>query len=182
MSWAFTAVAAITAVSAFVSAQGQKAQAQAQSAMYDYEAAIAERNKIVAEQDRLQAIRTAQIEAEDKARENRRRLSSIRAAYGSSGLEMSGTPLEVLSDSAVEMALDERRIKYEGKVRGREGALRALGLQESAAMSNLSSENAKLTGRMAVAGTYAKAGASIATSAYGEFGGKSTTGKEGAKS
>lgn len=51
-------------------------------------------------------------DAEDQARENRKQIGQIRAAYGASGLEMSGSPLDVLVDTASEQDLDVRRIKY----------------------------------------------------------------------
>jgi hypothetical protein len=68
---------------------------------------------------------TARIASEDKMREHRRRVSAYRAAIGSSGIEMTGTPLDVLADSSEEMALDVRRISYEGDVKGREGVVRS---------------------------------------------------------
>lgn len=150
----------------FMAYRAAEQQADAQEAMYDYNRQVAERNEKIARQDRIQAIRTAQIEAEDKRRENRRKLSSIRAAYGSSGLELSGTPLEVLSDSSIEMALDERRVEYEGEVRAREGALRVLGLKDDQNIARASAQNAKAAGSIAkasaVVNTAVNAGESIA--------------------
>lgn len=150
----------------FMAYRAAEQQADAQEAMYNYQAQVAERNQKIAQQDRIQAIRTAQIEAEDKRRENRRKLASIRAAYGSSGLELSGTPLEVLSDSSVEMALDERRVEYEGEVRAREGALRILGIKDDQNIATASAKNAKAAGSIAktaaIVNTAVSAGESMA--------------------
>lgn len=145
MAWAIPI--ALTVVGGFVSASGaqQAAQAQANAAMRD--AAIAERNKKIVDQDRQQAVRTAQIAAEDKRRENRRNLAAIRAAYGSSGFELTGSPLDVLADTSIEMALDERRVEYEGYVRNREGALEMLYLQEDADESRLLAKEYKRAGK-----------------------------------
>lgn len=87
--------------------------------------ASAKANAQALREQRKQDIQTAQIAAEDQNRENRRRLSAYRAAYGSSGIELAGSPLDVLSDTSMEMALDSRRIEYEGQVRGRESESRA---------------------------------------------------------
>lgn len=150
----------------FMAYRAAEQQADAQEAMFDYNRQVAERNEKIARQDRIQAIRTSQIEAEDKRRENRRKLSSIRAAYGSSGLELSGSPLEVLSDSSIEMALDERRVEYEGEVRAREGALRVLGLKDDQNIARASAQNAKAAGSIAkasaIVNTAVNAGESIA--------------------
>lgn len=65
-------------------------QGQAVSAAAKRDAQIAERNRELANQDRIQAIRTADIAAADKRRDNLRQMAALRAGYGASGLEMSG--------------------------------------------------------------------------------------------
>lgn len=136
-------------VGGFVSAIGAMQSANAQAQASEYNASIAERNKILADQDRQRNIETARIAAEDKARENRRLLSTIRNNYGSTGLELAGSPIDALADSSIEMALDVRRIEHEGQVKGREGALRMLGLQEEATMARAAAKNQRASGRMA---------------------------------
>lgn len=144
----FAAVAiGMTLVSGAISAAGAMQAADAQAQAYERQADIAERNKRVADQDRLQAVRTAQLAAEDKRRANRRQMAAIRAAYGSSGFELAGSPLDVLADTSVEMALDERRVEYEGTVRNREGALQMLYLQEDADTDRASASNTRTAGR-----------------------------------
>lgn len=138
--------AGMSIVSGVMGFAGAITSGNAQRAAANRQAAIDERNKILANQDRIQAINTARIDAEDKRRENRRQLASIRASFGSSGLEVAGTPLDVLADTSIEMALDERRIEYEGQVKGREGALKILGLQESADTSRAAGSSAHKAG------------------------------------
>lgn len=146
----------------FMAYRAADQQAEAQQDMYNYQAAVAERNAVIANQDRIQAIRTAEIAAADKARENRRKLAATRAAFGNTGLEMSGSPLEVLADSSVELAIDQRRVQYEGKVRGREGALRVLGLKDDANIARASASNAKAAGQIAKASVIVNTGVKIA--------------------
>ena len=115
-----------------ISAVGMIQSANAQSAAARHNAQLADRDAIVAEQNRKLALRTARIDAEDKRRNSRRVLASIRAQYGASGLSLAGSPLDVLEDTAVEQELDAQRVEFEGRARGREGALQALGLQKDA--------------------------------------------------
>jgi hypothetical protein len=133
-------VMGLQAFGAVVGAVGALAQgAAAQSA--------AEFNADMAEQDRRRAVATAQIAEEDARRDNVRRLSTMRANLGASGLELSGSPLEVLADTTNEMALDERRIMDEGRVRSRD--------------LKIKSEGYRMEGRAARTASYFQAGSSL---------------------
>lgn len=161
--------AGATILGGAVSAMGaiQAGNAQASAAMRDE--AIAERNAKIANQDRIQAVRTAQTASEDKARANRRQLASLRAAYGSSGFELAGSSLDVLADTSTEMALDERRIEYEGTVRNREGALQMLYLSEDADQSRRAAKNYVKAGRIS-AGASLFSTAGSAANGYSQYG------------
>ncbi|RTL04992.1 hypothetical protein EKK58_09300 [Candidatus Dependentiae bacterium] len=135
----FASSIASTAMSFF----GAISQGNAERAAYNRQAAIDERNRELANQDRIRSEQLSRQAAEDKRRENRRTMSALRAAYGSSGIEMAGTPLDILADASTEMALDERRIEDEGRVTNREYALKMLGLDESADMNRAAGKNAK---------------------------------------
>lgn len=152
----------LTLFSGVMSAAAAQQQAAAEAQAYSTQAQIAERNRILADQDRIQAVRTAQIAEEDKARENRRNLASIRAAYGTSGLEMAGSPLDVLSDSSIEMALDQKRVGYDAYIQNREGAIKMIGYSEEAAQAKVAAKNAKIAGRMKAMGSLIGAGADAA--------------------
>jgi len=156
----------LTLVSGVMSAAGAMQQASAEAQAYKTQAQIAERNRVIADQDRIQAVRTAQIAEEDKARENRRNLASMRAAYGSTGLELAGSPLDVLSDTSVEMALDQQRTGYDQYIQNREGAIKMLGLTEDAAQARAAAKNAMTAGRMkAVSSLLSSAGSAASMGA-----------------
>lgn len=144
--------AVASAVSGVIGAFGAIQSANAQAAAAEYNAKISERNAAIADQNRKQAIETSEIAASDKRRENRRVLASMRAAYGTSGLELAGSPLDVLEDTAVEQELDTQRVKYEGRLRAREGAIQMLGLREDATLSRMEGKAAKTAGYIGAAG------------------------------
>lgn len=142
-----TAIAASLAAAA-VGGYGAYTSGQAAAASAKANAQLADANAKIAAQDRLNDIETARIASEDKRRENRRIFAANRAALGSSGLELAGSPLDVLTDTSMEMALDERRVEYEGQVRGREGAIKILGLGNEAALSRASASASKTAGML----------------------------------
>jgi len=144
--------AVASAVSGVIGALGAIQSANAQAAAAEYNAKISERNAVIADQNRKQAVETSEIAASDKRRENRRVLASMRAAYGTSGLDLAGSPLDVLEDTAVEQELDTQRVRYEGRLRAREGAIQMLGLHEDATLSLMEGKAAKTAGYIGAAG------------------------------
>lgn len=102
-----------------------QAQADAQADAAEQNARIAEYNRQVAERNKNTALAEADAEARDVARDNRRQLASIRAAYGASGLSLEGSPLDVMTDTALEQELDVNKTRYKGQ-------LRAIGYQDEA--------------------------------------------------
>jgi len=136
-----------------IGAIGAIQSGNAASAAASYNAKTADRDAVVADQNRKLAITQSRIDAEDTRRDNRRTLASIRANYGASGLSMAGSPLDVLEDTAVEQELDARRVEYEGRARGREGALQMLGLGESAALDRAEAKTSKTAGYLSGFGT-----------------------------
>lgn len=133
-------------VSGVVGAMGAIQSANAQAAAADYNAQIQERNMVIADQNRKQAVTTADIDADEKRRENRKTLAAMRAAYGSSGVELAGSPLEVLSDAATELELGASRTAYEGKVANREGGLQMLASSEQATLDHMEADSAQDAG------------------------------------
>lgn len=129
-----------------VGAVGSLQEGAANSAAALADADAAEANAITADQDRVQALRTAKIAKEDKARENRRTLASMRAAFGASGGDLMGSPIEVLEDTAAELSLDELRLEDEGRARNREGGLAIMNYKREAGMSRARAKNARTAG------------------------------------
>lgn len=131
-------VAAVTLLSGVVGAIGSLQQAAAAKAAGEYEAAVAERNKKI-------ALQQAEAEMVDQRRENRRQLSQIRALYGSSGLELAGSPLDVIEDSAAEGAYDVEKVGYQGK-------LRAIEQTDKANLARMKADSASKAGYIGAAG------------------------------
>lgn len=138
--------AVFSVVSGVVGAIGAMQSASAQAQAAEYNAAVQRRNAVIAEQNRKQDVQTAEIDADEKRRDNRRTLSTMRAAYGSSGLELAGSPLDVLQDSATELELGAQRISYEGRVRSRDSAVQILGLNEQATLDDMNASSARAAG------------------------------------
>lgn len=119
-------------VSGVVGAVGAMASASAQADAAEYQAAVDERNKRMIQQQTT-------VEMDDQRRENRRKLATIRAAYGSSGLALEGSPLDVLEDSAIEGELEVGRIQQQGQTK-------AMGYSESATLSRMRADAARTAG------------------------------------
>lgn len=141
------AAAALTVAGGAISAGGAMQQAQAQKNASRYEQQVALRDAKIARDE-------AAAEQEDKRSENRRQLSAIRAAYASNGLEMSGSPLDVLADTAIEQELDVARIGYRGE-------MKALGKRDQAAQAQAAGSNAMKAGIVNILGTVVKTGSSL---------------------
>lgn len=137
---------AVTVVSGVTGAVGAVAGANATAAAAKANQKFAEAEALVADQNRRNATVTANQAAEDKRRENRRIISSMRASYGASGVSMEGSPLDVLADSATEGELDAQRIEYEGRARARDASLGIMSAQRSSVLSGMEARNARAAG------------------------------------
>lgn len=138
------ALIAITALSAIAGAGGALYSGAKQQEAADYNAAVAE-----------QGARAAQDKAsydEDIHRERVRKLiSTQRALYGKSGVEISGSPLLVLEDTAGQGELDALAIRYGGNV--------------NAAQQKSSATLSRMQGSAARTSSYIQAGTSLLTGA-----------------
>lgn len=127
----------LTIAGAVVSAVGSIAQGNAQAAAADYNAKISERNRVT-------TLEQTYTEIENQRAKNRKLQGEIRAAYGANGFEMSGTPLDVMSDTVAEQEYDIAKQKYVGRVK-------AQGFTEQAALSRLEGKSAKKAGYIGAA-------------------------------
>lgn len=132
-------------------AVGAITEANAQSQAATRNAAIQQQNKLIADDTRRQNITTAQVDADDKRRENRRTLAAMRASYGNSGLQLTGSPLDVLYDSSLDLEVDAGRTEDEGRARNREGALQMLGYDIEVGNSLMEAKNARVAGMVGAA-------------------------------
>lgn len=163
---AMMAVSAIASVAGgVIASQGaqQAAAGQAKAGYYnanafDNAASASERNANIARSN-------ARLEAQDQRVKNRAVQGQIRAAYGSSGLSIDGSPLDVLEATAVEQELDVDKILYRGDVT-------ALGEEDKAQSYRAQAELARMgAGNSLVAGNYASA-----TALLGGFSGAAKAG------
>lgn len=149
MSFVYVAVAAatiVTSVAGTVYASEKTAQAE-------------EYNEKVYEQEAQAAKEKAGYEEELHRERVQRLISSQRAAVGASGVELTGTPLLALEDTASQGELDALAIRYGGDIE----SARA---RSAATLSKMSAKSTRRIG-------YAQAGSSLlsgASSAIGKYG------------
>lgn len=139
--------ALMTVGSTVMSAMAASQQADAQKKAADYNRAIEERNAKILRQQ-------AESDMEDKRTKNNEQLGAMRAAYGASGLAMSGTPLDVLADSATTGEYDAQKIKYKGD-------LQALGHSDKANLYAMEADSAEASKGIGVLGAIFKGGSSL---------------------
>ena len=115
----------------------KSADAKAQSAKYNGQ--IAEQNAQIATQQGEAAAQMQQRDAE-------RRMGSAMAAYGASGVSVdSGSPADVLADSARMAELDNLTIRYNA-------SLRAAGYQNQVSLDRSEQANATTSGYLNATG------------------------------
>lgn len=69
---------------------------------------------------------------EDAVRRSRsRRMADLRAALGASGVQASGSPLELLADQAMEAELDAQRVRFSGRAAARQEIATARNFESS---------------------------------------------------
>ncbi len=93
--------AATTAYASYETGRQQRKVGRANAKMLEHEAE--------------QARYSAKVKAERYKREAARRMGQMRAGYAVSGVDVEGTPLLVLMESASEAAKDEERIRQGGE-------------------------------------------------------------------
>lgn len=130
--------AAVAIIGGVVGAIGAISAANAQAQAAEYNAAVARRNAVSIRQQ-------ANTEALDQDAENRRRLGTIRAAYGAAGIDLAGSPLDVIHDTAIAGETDTRRVVYAGE-------LRATEQDDSAVLATMEAKNSRTAGMFSAVG------------------------------
>lgn len=157
-----TILAAASFAGSAFSALGQFRAGQAQQAAGDYNAAV---SRVNAEQTLQQATLQADIEAQ----KTRRETAQQAANFGASGVELTGSPLAVMGDTAMTGELNRQLILYRGKI----GAQAA---DSQAAVDEFKGQQAASAGTAAAGGTLLSGGVKFAESAPGQSIIKSLTG------
>ena len=155
MGACFDPITALTAVSTVVSVAGALSGAKAQSNADKYNAAVARNNATIANDQAQAQLRQQQLDAY-------RKLGSVKASYGASGVTPDGSPEDVLADSLMQAELDANTIVYNGK-------LKAAGYTNSANLSESSAKNATKAGYVNAASS-ALLGATKTYQAYDSVG------------
>lgn len=109
-------VAGASVVSGITGAMGALAEGSAKEAAANQNAEIASYNRAVALRNRGVVLTQANADAKDSQLELSRNLSSIRAAYGATGMALEGSPIDVINDTAKEKSYDTAKIIYKGDV------------------------------------------------------------------
>lgn len=132
-------------ISASVSALGNLFSGESRAQAHEYNTQIAMQNAIIARQQ-------GEAAAEAQSRDTKRKMGSIVANYGASGVMTdSGSALEVLADSARMAMLDNLTIKYNSN-------MKALSIAMQGDMERSAGKNARTSGLLG-------AGASVITGA-----------------
>lgn len=105
--------AVLSIVGGVIGAIGSIQQANAAARAADYNAKVAARNRSI-------VLDQAASDAADKVRQNKRQMGLIRAQYGAAGIDLAGSPLDVLTDSALEAGLSVKKIQYQGEIKATE--------------------------------------------------------------
>lgn len=109
---------------------GSLAQGESTARSYEYNADIASRNAIIAGQQ-------GDAAAEAQQRDSRRAIGAMVASYGASGVQTdSGSPLEVLGDSARMAELDRLTILNNYKLKGQ-------GFSQQASLAKMGAKSAR---------------------------------------
>lgn len=119
--------------STVISAAGAINQANSQASMSRYNAQIAQQNAGVAQAQGIAA-------SEAQQRDAQRKIGAMVASYGASGVETdTGSPMDVLADSARQATLDKLTTQYNY-------ALRARGYQTDSTLDSSAADNYETAG------------------------------------
>jgi len=147
-----------TIISAGVSAVSMISQASQQKASAKY-------NQQVAENQAISARQQAAANAETQKRSAAKKIGSMQAAYGASGVSIEGSALDILEESARNAEMDRQNIIYGGE-------LRAVGSEGTAILEGSRASNAMSSGYLSAAGSLFKGASSSSKSdsqdAYGD--------------
>lgn len=98
-----------TVLGTMASSKAQRQEADMTAGLHEYNAKVAEQNAEIIEQQ-------AAFNAGQAKSQNDRKIAMQRAAYGSSGVTMEGSPIMVIADAEAQSEIDQLAERYEGKV------------------------------------------------------------------
>lgn len=170
------AAAILTAVSTGMGLVAQNQQAKAQSAMYNAQAQAAEANKRISDRKQEQ-IAMQQLQERDKMDNRMRLVAGTNAAEaGASGLQMVGSPLQLMASSYDEYNKDVYNWEQNKNNAIYNEYLNGMNYQNEASAARASAKNVRRQGNLAMVGSILGA----ASSMYGlkqQYAGSSTSHK-----
>jgi len=146
---AFPVLAAVSAVSSLFGLFGDSEKARA-------EERAAAHNAFVQRQQATMAIQNASESERRIQSAGRKHLGAIKAGVSASGINMEGSALDVLEESATNVQLDALTVKHEG-------AMKAWALREGAQMDTSRAESARTAGAYGAASSVLRAGSNLAS-------------------
>lgn len=149
MSWVLVAVSVGTVISAggaIMQGQQANAAAKAQSRIDQANARIADNNAILADQDTTRQL-------DRQAAELRRIKGSQRSAVAASGLTLSGSMLDVISDTELQAHLEQSDIYRSGSNRSNSFLQQGSDFRAQSAMSRAAGYNARTNSTLSAGGT-----------------------------
>ena len=153
---------------AAVSAIGSIQQGRAANQAAQYNAAVMDRNAVIQSNNAILARQQGVSASEQQRKDAARKMGAMRAGYAASGVQMEGSPLEVLGASAAAAELDTLNTVYNGELKARGLENDAQGLRETANLDRMRGKNAQTQGYFNAASSLLT-GAGKAMSGGGSF-------------
>lgn len=140
--------------STVISAAGAMSTASAQSDAAAYNSQVAQQNAVAAQQQGVAAV-------DQQQRDAAQRMGAMIAGYGASGVKTdSGSPVDVLADSARQAAMGKANTQYNYQ-------LKALGYTNQANLDNSAAQNYLTSGMFNATSAVLRGGAQTAGYSYG---------------
>ncbi len=172
-----TAIAAtLLGGSAITSAVGQIRQAQQKADVLEKRAKLQRIEAARANQAAREQRVIGQQEAERRRRQGRQQRGGARAAIGASGVQLRGTPTDVLADQALENELNANLATFEAGLRSRELRREQATKLTQANQLDSRASSVETAGFISAGSTLLQKGAQAATMFAGGGGGSSSIG------
>jgi hypothetical protein len=151
---------AFSAYSSYSQGKAQESSYLFQAAQYENQAAVAERNRLLAEQQASESLKEGAREEGRFRRSAEQFKAAQKSQLAASGVQMSGSALNVMADTAMGIEQDANMIRYNTlkqkwgfDVQGVNYANEANAARASAANARTTAKSAKAAGLMGAAGS-----------------------------
>lgn len=144
MAWVAVGIAAVSTIGGAI---GSAEKAKGEAAAAEYNQSIQNRQAKASIAQAAETERRVRVGGE-------KALGGIRAAVGASGINMEGSALDVLEESATNVEMDALTARHEG-------AMKAWAYREGAALEGMKADNARTAGNWGVASSILGGASSI---------------------